>query len=130
MKKVLTILILFVAFVFQTYATGLSAAGEHGAKGNTTINAFQTSLPAPDRNISDNSGMFLGSGSESIIVGFHFQLLKTPQRVFSSSNTGRIRNFKQLIRIQYVNLKKIRTTFLSYDQLSGYYLFQLRKLLI
>lgn len=130
MKKFFTFLALIVAFVFQANAIGLPLSEEQNKTENTTFGAIQESLPVPLRNIADNKWAFINTGNESLVINIHFQFVKTTQRVFSSSHTGRIRNFKQLTNLQYFNLKKIRLILLAYNQLSGYYLFHLRKLLI
>lgn len=129
MKKLFSILVLIAAFVFQTNAS-LPLSGEHNKTENTTIREFQKSLPVSLKNITNNPWAFINNSNESLVISIHFQFIKTTQRVFSSSHTGRIRNFKQLTNLQYLNLRKIRIVFLAYSQLSGYYLFHLCKLLI
>jgi len=130
-KRTITIILLVIIHAYSSYSLSIGNKSTFSERNISCENNQQTTShkSQPTSFFLSNSHFILGA--EINVVNFGFNLLKLPQRInFGSEHIYRIRNFKQLVikKIDFIN--QLENLFKASNQLDGYYLYHLRKLLI
>ncbi len=128
MKRFITLLVLTIALFSGVIMLSVPEVG-HSASDHSVQSVSHSSAHRHDCLSTDQP---LLSDQECLLVsGFH-TLQQAPLRIqpFSSTNAYRLKNFNQLIYLQFLSRRDVCLSRSAFIQLDGYYLYHLRKLLI
>gem|GEM_PF-1372683 len=129
MKRILTLILILIAFALSAIKFTVPQKG-FVTSGNTT-GIFRQQTDNSQQAIYFDLAHSLTSGQEILHNVHNFQFQQVSTRVFHSSfNAFRLKKLKQQIHLQYLAGRIISIRKAAICQLNGYYLYQLRKLLI